>query len=133
MRQEIASFTVKQLDLKVNLTNDPRHCLTPTSLLLSSLLMPRRRVIFTVVVRVVVYWTFFIFLAWFQCCRAFMLIALIFVLISFILGVRTIVQIPPVKNKNARPHTVSLGLPALLMFVSGSYIILFKIFYTRFF
>lgn len=56
---------------------------------------------------------------WFQCCRAFMLIALIFVLISFILGVRTIVQIPPVKNKNARPHTVSLGLPALLMFVSA--------------
>jgi len=55
---------------------------------------------------------------WFQCVRAFMLLAILVVFISFAYSIKLIYEIPIVKNKNQRT-TVSLALPAVLMFVGA--------------
>lgn len=55
---------------------------------------------------------------WFQTVRAFMLLAILMVFISFAYSVKLIYQIPVVRNKNQKP-SVSLALPAILMFVGA--------------
>jgi len=55
--------------------------------------------------------------------RAFMLIAILMVLISFGYSVKVIAQLPVLKHRNQRT-AVSLVIPALLTFVGGKSTIL---------
>lgn len=55
---------------------------------------------------------------WFQTVRAFMLLAVLMVLISFAYSVKLIYQLPIIKHRNQKA-SVSLVLPALLMFVAA--------------
>lgn len=55
---------------------------------------------------------------WFQCVRAFMLLAILAVFVSFAYSVRLISTIPILKNRNIKT-TVSLVIPALLMFIGA--------------
>lgn len=57
-------------------------------------------------------------LDWFQTVRAFMLMSILLVLISFGYSIKQIYQIPIIKHRNQK-DSVSLVLPALLMFVGG--------------
>lgn len=56
---------------------------------------------------------------WFQCVRAFMLLAILFVFISFAYAIKLITSIPITKNKNQRTAQVSLAIPAVLTFVAA--------------
>ena len=60
----------------------------------------------------------FVPLDWFQTVRAFMLMSILLVLISFGYSIKQIYQLPIIKHKNQKA-SVSLVLPALLMFVGG--------------
>lgn len=57
-------------------------------------------------------------LDWFQTVRAFMLMSILLVLISFGYSIKQIYQLPIIKHKNQKA-SVSLVIPALLMFVGG--------------
>lgn len=56
---------------------------------------------------------------WFQSARAFLILAVLFVFIAFAHGVYIIANIPILKNKNARPPTISLGFPTIFMFLAA--------------
>ncbi|XP_066934434.1 uncharacterized protein [Clytia hemisphaerica] len=55
---------------------------------------------------------------WFQTVRAFMLLTCLVVLIAFAYAVKLIYQLPVIKHRNQKA-SVSLALPAILMFVAA--------------
>ncbi|XP_065655732.1 uncharacterized protein LOC100209915 [Hydra vulgaris] len=56
--------------------------------------------------------------AWYQVVRAFMIIAVIFNLIAFLLGFKTLSLAPALKHRNDKPPATPMLIPALFMFLT---------------